>query len=424
MGAPLIRNLLGIVFLLVSSGVAQVTVQVLTPQAYSTSRAAIHVQATASSSSPIEGWRVYLDNADVYTATSGDSVDTYISGQPGDHEVTIRAWDTTGAYGSQQMRVTVSRVSVRASGRRNLSDSGSIHVRAAASSSETITGWQIYLDNADVYTGPASGTIDADIHMTEGSHQLVIRAWDASGAYGSQSVQATVSDPAPPVVHVGLPVPPATARIFRNVEEATEWGSCNSSRCAGGSGEGTFWHALNQTSPSLDGRSMDIYQDGRWSNALWWHKVGADSQATSFLWDFYVRLEPGSLKAGQALEYDAFQFVDGYNYMIGTECNYAAGVWDTWNEATQRWLHTSIPCEKFAPETWHHIQWYMTTDHKSHTYTYKTLVVDDTLYNLDQTQPAKYLGWHDDVGVQWQLDVNASGTGYHEWIDRSTFTIW
>jgi hypothetical protein len=421
------RILLGILCLLVSSGVAQVTVQISTPQPYSTFPAAIHVQATASSSNPIAGWQVYLDNTDAYTAPAGEKIDTYISGQPGDHEVTIRAWDTTGVYGSQRTKVTVSRVSVQVSARRNLSDSGSIHLQGAASSSEAITGWQIYLDNADVYTGPASGTMDADIHMTEGSHQLVIRAWDAGGAYGSQSVQANVSDPdpsTPPATGDGLPVPPSTARIFRNIEEADEWGSCNSAHCAGGSGEGTYWHALNQTLPSLDGRSMDIYQDGKWSNALWWHKVGADRQATNFLWDFYVRLDAGSLNAGQALEYDAFQFVDGYNYMIGTECNYAAGVWDTWNEATQHWLHTSIPCKKFAPETWHHIQWYMTADHNSHTYTYKTLVVDGTAYNLDQTQPAKYLGWHDDAGVQWQLDVNASGAGYHEWIDRSTFTIW
>jgi hypothetical protein len=40
--------------------------------------------------------------------------------------------------------------------------------------------------------------------------------------------------------------------------------------------------------------------------------------------------------------------------MIGTKCNYAAGVWDTWNEATGHWLHTAIPCKKFAPGAWHH----------------------------------------------------------------------
>jgi hypothetical protein len=215
--------------------------------------------------------------------------------------------------------------------------------------------------------------------------------------------------------------------VFSNIEQmATGWSSCDTAACAGGTGEGTYWQAFDQSSPSLSGRSMEIYQDGSYSNALWTRKMGANDAATSFLWDFYVQLDSASVDAGQALEYDAFQFVGGYNYMMGTECNYAAGVWDTWNESAGQWLHTTIPCTKFAAGSWHHIQWYMTDDHTNHTYTYKTLVVDGVVYNLNQTQPAKNLGsgWTDNAGVQWQLDVNASGTGYPEWVDNATFSIW
>ncbi len=300
-----------------------------------------------------------------------------------------------------------------------------VHVHATATSSHPITGWQVYVDNADVYSAPAGGTIDANINAAQGSHQITIRAWDSTGEFGSQALQATVAGAAPPAASTGLPQPPANAKVFNNIEQmTTSWGVCHTGACAGGSGAGTFWQAFNQGSPSLDGRSMELFQDGKWSNALWYKKVGADNAATNFLWDFYVQLDSASVNAGQALEYDAFQFVGGYNYMIGTECNYAAGVWDTWNEVTQKWLHTSIPCKKFAPGTWHHIQWYMTTNHGNHTYTYKTLVVDGTVYNLNQTQPAKYLAWGDNTGVQWQLDVNASGTGYHEWVDKASFTMW
>lgn len=202
------------------------------------------------------------------------------------------------------------------------------------------------------------------------------------------------------------------------------WSACDTAACAGGAGGGAYWQAFNQGSPSLDGRSMEIYHDGKWSNALWYRKMGANNAATNFLWDFYVQLDSASVSSAQALEYDAFQFVGGYNYMIGTECNYGAGVWDTWNEVTQKWLHTTIPCKKFAPGTWHHIQWYMTTNHSTHTYTYKTLVVDGVVYTLNQTQPAKYLGWGDNLGAQWQLDVNATGGGYHEWVDKATLTVW
>lgn len=66
----------------------------------------------------------------------------------------------------------------------------------------------------------------------------------------------------------------------------------------------------------------------------------------------------------------------------------------------------------------------MTTNHSNHTYTYNTLVVDGAAYTLNQTQPAKYLGWPDNAGVQWQLDVIASGAGYHEWVDQATLKMW
>lgn len=222
-----------------------------------------------------------------------------------------------------------------------------------------------------------------------------------------------------------IPTAPSNAQVYSNVEQMTSgWASCNTAACAGGSGEGTFWQIFDQGSPSLSGRSMEIFHDGSWGNALWYHKMGADNNATNFLWDFYVQLDDNSVDAAQALEYDAFQFVGGYNYMIGTECNYGVGVWDTWNEAAGKWLHTTIPCKKFSPGTWHHIQWYMTANHANHTYTYHTLVVDGAAYTLNQTQPAKYLGWPDNAGVQWQLDVNAGGGGYHEWVDQATLKMW
>jgi hypothetical protein len=305
-----------------------------------------------------------------------------------------------------------------------------VHIQATAKSSHPVTGWQVYLDNADVASAGATGTLSLDLNASQGTHQIIVRAWDSTGEFGSQAFQATVSGsgsvktPAP-TPSGALPTVPSSAKVFGAIEQMTSgWASCDTAACAGGSGGGAFWQAFNQGSPSLDGSSMEIYHDGKWSNALWYRKVGANNAATNFLWDFYVQLDNASLTAGQALEYDAFQFVGGYNYMIGTECNYGAGVWDTWNEVTQKWLHTTVPCKKFTPGTWHHIQWYMTTNHSNHTYTYKTLVVDGVAYTLNQTQPAKYLGWGDNLGAQWQLDVNATGGGYHEWVDKAVLSVW
>jgi hypothetical protein len=321
------------------------------------------------------------------------------------------------------------------------SSTSPVAVRATASSAHPITGWEVYLDGSNVFSSTAA-SINTTVAASQGTHQIVVRAWDSSGAYGSQTVETTVAasattTAAPTTVPTttasataatstaGLPTPPSTAKIYSAIEQTTTgWASCDTPACAGGAGGGSFIQDFDVTSPSLSGRSMEIYHDGSNSNALWYHKVGADDSVSNFLWDFYVQLDSASVNAAQALEYDAFQFVGGYNYMIGTECNYAAGVWDTWNESAGKWLHSTIPCKKFTPNTWHHIQWYMTNNHTAHTYTYKTLVVDGVAYTLNQTQPAKNLGWSDNLGVQWQLDVNSSGTGYHEWVDNATFTTW
>jgi hypothetical protein len=309
----------------------------------------------------------------------------------------------------------------------NSTGSAPIALHATASSSYAITGWQVYLDNADVYTGPAASSISASINAATGTHQLVVRAWDKSGAFGSQNLQITVSSSSTSGSSGSgaLPTPPSTAKVFTEINQNTSgWSACGTPGCAGGSGAGSYWQAFNQGAPALSGRSMELFRDGSWANALWYYRAGANDSATNMLWDFYVQLDSASQSYGQALEYDMFQFVGGYNYMIGTQCNYGSGTWDTWNEAAGHWLHTSVKCARFSSNAWHHIQWYVTMNHSNHTYTYRTLVVDGVAYTINQTQPAKYLAWGDNLGVQWQLDVNAAGGGYHEWVDNAKLTIW
>ena len=222
----------------------------------------------------------------------------------------------------------------------------------------------------------------------------------------------------------GLPVPPLGATVFTQVQQMSGWNSCNAPSCAGGSGNGTYWMAQNQTQPSLSGSSAEIYNSGVWADALWWNKLGAHNSATNLLWDFWVQLDSNASQGAQALEYDAFQFLGGYNYMIGSQCNIAAGVWDVWDELNGHWIHTTIACHGFPAGTWHHIQWYVTTNHTARTYHYCILVVDGLPHNVNLTYSAKDLNWGDNIGVQYQLDVNASGHGYTEWFDQVKFTVW
>ena len=182
--------------------------------------------------------------------------------------------------------------------------------------------------------------------------------------------------------------------------------------------------AQNQTTPSMNGNSMELYNSGVWANALWWQKVGAQSSATNLLWDFYVQLDDSAVGAAQALEFDSFQFVGGYNYMFGSQCNLGGGVWDVWDEADGKWVSTGIACKEFQAGVWHHIQWYVQRTAGAQKYTFVTLVVDGTAYPVNMSYAPSYVGWSDNVGAQYQLDVNATGAGYHEWVNQSTLTVW
>ena len=295
---------------------------------------------------------------------------------------------------------------------------------ANASSNYPIVGWHVYLDGNNVYTAGQTNSISTSISASVGSHQLVTRAWDSSGAYGDAWENITVTCGGGGGGN-GLPTPPSWATVFNQIEERGNWHTCNSPGCAGGSGQGSYWMAQHQSSPSRDGSSTEFFNSGVWANALFTQKLGANNNVRNFLWDFYFYVDNASQNATQALEFDAFQFIGGYNYMIGTQCDYGNHAWDYWDEAAGHWHSTGISCPKFSSNTWHHIQWYMTTNPGSHQYTYVTLVVDGQSHpNLNITRNARYLAWGDNLGVQWQIDVNASGQGYHEWIDQVTLTIW
>lgn len=369
-----------------------------------------------------------------------NSINATINAGTGRHQLVTRAWDSTGAYGSVNETITVttggggggggdngSGVTVTVSSPSNGSQvSSPFNLVANAGSQHQIVGWWVYLDSQPVFSYGSGSSINTNVTAATGSHQLVVRAWDSTGAYGDATEQITVTDGGGGGGGGGngLPDPPSWATVFQHIEDRGNWNWCNSPSCAGGSGRGTYWMAQHQGNPSRDGSSMEFYNSGSWANALWWQKVGANNSAHNFLWDFYVYVDSASQNAAQALEFDAFQFVGGYNYMIGSQCNYGAGKWDTWDEASGHWIHSSISCPKFSPNTWHHIQWYVTTDTSRHTYTYVTLVVDGNSTPVNVTHSAKNLGWSNNIGVQWQLDVNASGQGYHEWVDESTLTIW
>jgi hypothetical protein len=347
--------------------------------------------------------------------------------------VIVRAWDSTGAYGSSTLSLNASTTSTSSGGDitvnvlspRNGSSVGSpVSFSASASSPNGIAGWVIYVDNQNAYqVNNYSNSLSASVSIGGGSHSVYIRAWDKVSGYGtsptfSMNVGGTSSSSGG-----ALPTPPSTAKVFSNLDQSiSNWSDC--SNCAGGAFTSNYWKAFWQSSPSMDGASLEFFNGGgAWADVLWIKKLGNQNQATNFLWDFYVYFDSTTAANLWSAEYDLWQSVGGYEFMIGTQCVFGTGEWDTWDQANGHWVKTSVPCKRMSAGNWHHIQMYLQRL-SGNRYKYVTLVVDGQPYTLNQTYSAGWSGWGDDFGVQWQLDLNSNGTDAHEWIDKVKLSLW
>jgi hypothetical protein len=153
----------------------------------------IQASATASSGHSITGWAVYLDGSAAYRAGAVTSISPSVSASTGTHTLVVRAWDSSGAYGDQTFSVEVKQVAVNISTPADgASVTSPVHVDATAASAHSITGWQIYVDTIPWFGQGSSTQVDADLSMSAGTHTVLVRAWDSTGAYGDETIKVTV----------------------------------------------------------------------------------------------------------------------------------------------------------------------------------------------------------------------------------------
>src|SRR3954451_4822375 len=57
-----------------------------------------------------------------------------------------------------------------------------------------VTGWRISVDSNDVYGTPGpTSSINTAITLSAATHTVLVRAWDSTGAFGSQTLTVTAS---------------------------------------------------------------------------------------------------------------------------------------------------------------------------------------------------------------------------------------
>jgi len=153
----------------------------------------IQASATPTAGHTITRWCVYLDETPVYKAGAVNSIHTNINAGAGSHAVLVRAWDSSGEYGGQVVTPKVSPVAVNISTPMNdASVSSLVNIQAAASSANTITGWVVYIDSINAFQVNSGSALNVNLPMGFGWHDVLVRAWDSTGAYGDQPVNLTV----------------------------------------------------------------------------------------------------------------------------------------------------------------------------------------------------------------------------------------
>ena len=322
---------------------------------------------------------------------------------------------------------------------------------ATASSSKTITGYVVYQNASGNYVNSyqsAKTTLDAWVILPltpSGGPQaqsVFVRAWNSGGFCGDSPILAVTAS--------GTHVPSALSGsvAFNNADDDQTgdggvthgWGDCGTPACSGGVNTATVSFAFGQLPQKDTNGSLRLSVTGaNNANGLFYYKDGAQNTESNFLWDFWFQVSSSTSTDAQAIEFDMFQSIGGKKYMFGTQCNYATGVWQAWNDVTVQWVNAipntatdgtltgnPLTCAKFSTVTWHHAQFFLQRTFGGRLQ-YGNVSIDGLTTQWNITAPASNTTWADVLGINHQLDTNAAFSGnatLQEWLDLDDLTAW
>jgi len=206
---------------------------------------------------------------------------------------------------------------------------------------------------------------------------------------------------------------------YTMIQSMSGWQTCDT--CAG---SGSTPHSMTQhrSSPSMTGNSTQYWLGGStpYRNAIWWKQLGANPGASHFIYDLYFYLT--TPVASQALEFDMNQSVNGRKYIFGTQCNIRdGGVWDVWDTAGGRWVHTSIGCSRPPAYTWNHLVLEFQRSGSQATFVSVTLNGHKSYINRSYNT---YGVNASELNAAVQLDGDYNQQVYSMWVDKMKVTAW
>jgi hypothetical protein len=287
-----------------------------------------------------------------------------------------------------------------------------VHFVASASGNYPITWMTVYSDGNGVY-GIGSNHIDANISLGNGNHYIVVQAWDSKGnVYKAPGFQITVTGSGGDGGGGGSPT-------YTMIHAMSGWTTCDS--CAG---SGPTPHSMTQHigNPSMTGNATQYWLGGGspYHNALWWKQLGANPNATHFIYDLYFYMTNAG--AAQALEFDMNQSVGGHKFIFGTQCNIRNGSqWDVWDTANGKWVHSGVGCSRPPAYTWNHVVLEFQRVGSQTKFISVTLNGNKSYFNRTFNT---YGSGVSELNTAVQLDGDYNQEDYSMWVDKMQVTAW
>jgi major membrane immunogen (membrane-anchored lipoprotein) len=416
-------------------------VVVATPKNNATVAPQVQFVANASSSCAkgVSAMGIYTSSGTLAYHSAGANLNTLLNLNPGTYHTVVQEWDNCG--GSAYTPVTIQVGGTNTGGGNvtvsapqvNSNVGNTIQYVASASSScgSGIAAMGIYTAPGVLAYKTAGGNLNTLISLANGEYHTVVQEWDNCGGSAVSAVPVTVGSA-------------SGTGVFTNLQAQQGWNGyallptlyeiC--SGCAPSGPQTTWSMTQNVSSPSLSGNAskmaiggQTVYSDVLWNN----HLIGdfstqgmPDPNQTivpnlhNFTYDVYFYAN--NLSVSQALEFDINQFVGGNSYIWGHECRVAGGnEWDIWDDPSQTWWKTGIPCNPVA-NAWNHLvlQVQRTSDNQLLFQSITLNGVTSTLNHYENPTPTTWYG----VTINYQQDGNYAQNPYAIWLDKVNFTYW
>jgi len=182
-------------------------VVILNPAPNSVVGSPVPISAAAGGQRAVSKMQLYVDGNSKFQS-SGNTLNVAVPLSLGNHAVAVQATDTSGALTTTTFHVVAAGPSIQiVSPLPNSSFYAPMYVSATTQDPTPVIAVQIYADNALVYEVSGTG-VQASLPISQGTHGVVVQAWNQSGATYKKSLSVNVVP-----VPITILSPPANATV-------------------------------------------------------------------------------------------------------------------------------------------------------------------------------------------------------------------